>query len=150
MQTRLGSHSGRSTSRSQHSRDWHRPTLDYATIRLRTTEYKQGEKAMISRDGTTNEYQPEYLQGQVHAYQDAYADGELMIAWLGGIICWAGRWLVAWGQCLESRQHPSAWATSIRQNSISGRSLDVFTSDARQALDVRPVDWSTESTIIQR
>ena len=50
---------------------------------------------MVSRDGTPNEYQPGYLQERSQAYQDAYADGELMIAWLGGIICWAGRWLVA-------------------------------------------------------
>ncbi|MFN8495017.1 MAG: hypothetical protein U0350_45860 [Caldilineaceae bacterium] len=58
---------------------------------------------MVSGDRTTNEYQPEYLQERVRAYQDAYADGELIIAWLGGTICWAGRWLVTWGQRLQPR-----------------------------------------------
>lgn len=70
----------------------------------------------MSGDGTTNEYQPEYLQERVHAYQDAYADGDLMIAWLGGIICWVDRWLVAWGQRLQPRQHPSAWVGERKTN----------------------------------
>jgi hypothetical protein len=62
---------------------------------------------MGSSDGTTNEDQPGYLQERVRAYQDAYADGEFIIAWLGRTICWAGRWLVAWGQRLQPRQPPS-------------------------------------------
>lgn len=57
---------------------------------------------MVSGDGTTNEYQPGFLQERVRASQDAYADGELIIAWLGRTICW----LLAWGQCLQPRQHP--------------------------------------------
>jgi len=71
---------------------------------------------MISEDGTTNEYQSEYLQKRVHAYQDAYADGELIIAWLGGIICWASRWLVAWKQRLQPGQLPSAWVSERKIN----------------------------------
>lgn len=76
---------------------------------------------MVSRDGTPNEYQPGYLQERSQAYQDAYADGELMIAWLGGIICWAGRWLVAWGQRSQPGQQPAAW---ISERKINRKGVD--------------------------
>lgn len=76
---------------------------------------------MISEDGTTNQYQSGYLQERSQAYQDAYADGEFIIAWVGGIICGAGRWLVAWRQRLQPRQQPSA---GISEGKINRKGAD--------------------------
>lgn len=51
---------------------------------------------MLSITGTSHEYQADYLQERMQAYQDAYADGEQIIDWVGRVIGWVGGRVATW------------------------------------------------------
>ena len=51
---------------------------------------------MFSEYSTPIEYQPDYLQERMQAYDDAHADGEQIIRWLGNILHWVGNQGALW------------------------------------------------------
>ena len=51
---------------------------------------------MLNAQGTSIEYQPDYLQERVQAYEDAQADGEQIIRWLGNMIRWVSSQGALW------------------------------------------------------
>ena len=52
---------------------------------------------MFNQYYSTKMYQAEYLQERQRAFQDAYADGEMIIEWLLRVLFWIRGGLVAWG-----------------------------------------------------